>query len=80
MKYEFEQMENYWNTKLENEINLYEEQINQNEKKILKMHLKLKNVQNQVSTSCTVVRRGKQHTEKRETWQNTSKVKNTILI
>ena len=75
MKYEFEQMENYWNRKFKNERKLYEEQINQNEKTILKMQLKIENVQKQLSTSCTVASRGKHHTDNRETTgQNTRKV------
>ena len=75
MKYEFEQMENYWNRKFKNERKLYEEQINQNEKTILKMQLTLKNVEKQLSTSCTSARRGKHHTDNRETTgQNTRKV------
>ena len=76
MKYEFEQMEKYWNMKLESERKPYEEQINQNEKTILKMQLKLRNVQKQLSTSFTVARRGKQHADTRETTgQITTKVK-----
>ena len=68
-------MENYWKRKLENERKLYEEQINQNKKTILKMQLKMENVQKQLSTSCTLARRGKQHTDNGETMgQNTRKV------
>ena len=77
MKYEFEQMEKYWNRKLENERKLYEEQINQNQKTILKMQLNLKNVQKQVSTSCTLAKRGKQHTTNRET---TGKNKRKVIF
>ena len=80
MKYKFEQMEKYWNRKLENKRKLYEEQINQNEKTILKMQLNLKNVQKQLSTSCTVARRGKQHTDNRETTGHTTKVNNLFLF
>ena len=69
-------MENYWKRKLENERKLYEEQINQNEKTILRMRLKLKSVEMQLSSSCTVARRGKQHTDNRETTgQNTREVR-----
>ena len=75
MKYEFEQMENYWNRKLENERIVYEEQINQKEKTILKIQLKMEYVQNQLTTSCTLARRSKHHTNNRETiGQNTRKV------
>jgi predicted DNA repair protein MutK len=81
MKYEFEQMEKYWNMKLESERKPYEEQINQNEKTILKMQLKLRNVQKQLSTSFTVARRGKQHADNRETTgQITTKVKIIFLF
>jgi hypothetical protein len=83
MKCEFEQMQNYWNTKLESERKLYEEQIKQNENTILKMQLRLKSVAKQLSSSCTAVRRGKQHAGNRETTgQNTRKVRtlNYMLI
>jgi hypothetical protein len=74
MKYEFEQMENHWNRKLENERKLYEEQIDQNEKTILKMQLKMENVLKQLSTSSTRAWRGKHHSDIGEaTGQNTRK-------
>ena len=59
---------------------LYEEEINKNEKTILKMQLELKSFENQSkSRTSSVARRGKQNTDNRET-VGQNKLKVTILF